>query len=96
MRRAARVDANHALIVAGLRTCGARVLSLAAVGHGCPDLLVSHHARGLQLFEVKDGMKAKSKQALTPDQVAFHVAWPVVVVNSVEQAIAALTTGSRE
>lgn len=91
MRRAARTDANHALIVAGLRACGARVLSLAAVGKGCPDLLVWHPVRGYQLYEIKDGHKKPSAQALTLDQEAFHRDWPVRVVNSVEAAIAGLT-----
>ena len=91
MRHAARVDANHALIVAGLRACGARVLSLAAVGKGCPDILVSHPTRGLQLMEIKNGKKPPSARALTTDQVDFHQHWPVTVVTNVEQAVAALT-----
>lgn len=95
MRRAARTDANHALIVAGLRACGARVLSLAAVGKGCPDLLIWHPVRGYQMYELKDGNKPPSAQKLTPDQVAFHQDWPVRVVNSVEAAIAGLTKGEQ-
>lgn len=91
MRRAAKIDANHALVVGALRACGARVLSLAAVGKGCPDLLVLH--RGvLRLLEIKDGSKPKSAQALTADQVEFHAQWPVTVVRSVEQAVASLTS----
>lgn len=35
-----RVDANHSQIVKALRQCGVSVLSLAPVGHGCPDLLI--------------------------------------------------------
>jgi hypothetical protein len=89
MRRAAKVDANHAVVVGGLRACGAKVLSLAAIGKGCPDLLILHRGR-LQLLEVKDGRKPPSARALTPDQVDFHAEWPVTVVASVEQAIAAL------
>lgn len=89
MRRAAKVDANHAVIVGGLRACGAKVLSLAAVGKGCPDLLVLHRGQ-LRLLEVKDGRKPPSARALTPDQVAFHAEWPVTVVKSVEEAICAL------
>lgn len=90
-RRAARVDANHAVIVAGLRACGATVQSLAAIGAGCPDILVGHRGRNL-MFEIKDGAKVPSARALTADQVEWHAAWrgSVVVVNNVEQAIAAL------
>ena len=40
MRRAAKIDSNHAEIVAALRGIGAYVMSLASVGGGCPDLLV--------------------------------------------------------
>jgi hypothetical protein len=90
LRRAAKVDANHAVIVGGLRACGALVRSLAAVGKGCPDLLVQHRGR-LMLLEVKDGRKSPSQRKLTPDQEAFRAeGWEFVVVESVEGAIAAL------
>lgn len=94
MRRAARVDANHAVIVGALRACGAKVHSLAAVGGGVPDLLVWHPAtKALRLFEVKDGAKVKSARALTEEQVKWHAEWhgaPIVIVETVEQAVAAL------
>ena len=45
MRFAARVDGNQTAIVAALRKAGCNVLSLAAIGRGCPDLLV--HRAGL-------------------------------------------------
>lgn len=92
MRRAARVDANQSAIVAALRKCGCRVESLAAVGNGIPDLLVM---RGFRLFllEIKDGSKVPSARKLTPDQVKWHAEWagaPLAVVETVEQALAAL------
>lgn len=90
-RRAARVDANQAAIVGALRACGAKVLSLAAIGKGCPDLLVEHRGR-LRLFEVKDGKKPPSERRLTPLQEEFHAEWLVTTVDSVEGAVAALTT----
>ena len=40
MRQAAKVDDNQAAIVEALRSLGASVESLAAVGKGVPDLLV--------------------------------------------------------
>lgn len=91
MRRAARVDANHAVIVGGLIRCGASVQSLANTGQGCPDLLVGHRGRNL-LMEIKDGSKPPSARKLTPDQVEWHAQWRgrVIVVENVEQAIAAL------
>lgn len=92
MRRAARTDANHLAIVGALRACGAQVLSLAAVGKGCPDLLILHRGR-YQLIEVKNGTLPPSARRLTPKQEEFHRDWLVTTVLSVEGAIAAL--GSR-
>ena len=91
MRRAAKVDANQAEIVQALRQIGAVVQSLAAVGNGCPDLLVGFRGKNW-LLEIKDGNKPPSAQALTPHQVEWHRVWQghVVVVNSVESAIAAI------
>jgi hypothetical protein len=91
MRRAARVDANHQMIVGGLRACGATVQSLAPVGAGCPDLLVGHRGRNL-LLEIKDGRRPPSERKLTPDQQKWHADWQgaVIVVENVEQAVAAL------
>jgi hypothetical protein len=83
MRLRARRDANHAEIVKALRAAGRRVLDLGAVGKGCPDLLVAAHGR-LVLLEVK-----APGGTLTPDQRTFAAAWPVVVVRSPAEAIAA-------
>lgn len=91
MRRAAKVDANHAAIVGAFKACGAEVLSLAAVGKGCPDLLVQHRGR-IRLFEVKDGRKPPSARRLTPQQEEFHALWLVTIVNSPEEAVKALGT----
>ncbi len=74
MRRAARVDRNHAEIVAACRLLGATVQSLAGEGKGVPDLLVGWRGANL-LFEVKDGTKTKSQRRLTPDQVKWHAEW---------------------
>lgn len=91
MRRAAKTDANQAAIVGGLRACGATVQSLAAIGKGCPDILVGHRGRNF-LMEIKDGNKLPSARKLTPDQIEWHAAWKgvVITVNSVEEAIAVL------
>lgn len=91
MRRAARVDDNHAAIVHTLRTCGAAVQSLADVGQGVPDLLVSWKGQNL-LIEVKDGRKAPSQRRLTAAQLAWHSAWPgvVYVVECPEDALEVL------
>lgn len=74
MRRAAKVDGNQSDIVAGLRTIGASVQILAAVGKGCPDLLIGYRGVNYTL-EIKDGSKPKSETKLTPDQVKWHTEW---------------------
>ena len=88
MRQAARTDENQDRIVSTLRETGARVLSLAAVGKGCPDLLVCRSGT-LYLLEVKDGAKSPSRRRLTKDQVMFHQLWPVTVVTTIEEALKA-------
>lgn len=73
--RAAKIDANQNEIVNALRNSGCSVQSLASVGRGVPDLLVSNHKGELFLMEVKDGSKPPSARKLTPDQVAWHDNW---------------------
>jgi hypothetical protein len=88
LRRAAKVDANQAEIVAALRAVGATVTPLHAVGQGCPDLLVGY--RGVNFcVEVKDGAKPPSARKLTPDQVSWHDTWrgQVAVASSVKEAL---------
>jgi hypothetical protein len=91
MRRAAKVDANQADIVAALRMAGATVQPLHAVGKGCPDLLVGYQ-RANYLLEVKDGSKVPSAQKLTEDQVEWHELWrgQAAVVNDVKSALTAI------
>lgn len=89
MRRKAKIDDNQVSIVSGLRKAGALVLSLAAVGRGCPDLLVCRGDR-LFLLEVKDGAKSPSRRKLTPDQVKFHRKWPAKVVTNLDEALIAI------
>jgi Holliday junction resolvase len=89
MRRAAKVDANQQKIVEILRAAGATVQSLAAVGYGCPDLLVGWGGKTL-LMEIKDGSKVPSAQRLTDDQIKWHGAWmggPLAVVDGPEAAL---------
>lgn len=90
MRRAAKVDDNHAAIVQALRAAGCSVQSLAGVGKGCPDILAGRGHSQMWLFEIKDGKKRPSQRRLTPDQWEWIDAWrgpPVHVVESVEQAL---------
>jgi Holliday junction resolvase len=85
VRRAARVDANHAEIVRALRSVGCSVLDLSRVGSGCPDLLVGWKGRQMVLMEVK-----VDKGELNAEQVTFADAWrgiEPVVVRSVKEAL---------
>jgi len=67
------------------------VQSLAAVGKGCPDLLVGRAGRCF-LLEVKDGSKPPSARQLTPDQQAWHRSWAghAAVVETSEAALLAV------
>lgn len=89
MRFAAKVDANHAAIIAALRKVGATVQSLAAIGDGCPDALVGHRGK-TYLFEFKNGANSPSRKKTTPDQDKWHAAWTggaLWVVYSTEEAL---------
>lgn len=92
MRRNPRKDANHSAVVKALEMVGCNVQDLAAVGDGCPDLLIGiPTVRALAFVEIKDGDKPPSRRALTPDQVEWHQQWngyPVHIVDSVSEALA--------
>ncbi|MGH8525141.1 MAG: hypothetical protein ACREXY_13285 [Gammaproteobacteria bacterium] len=92
MRRAAKVDTNHRDIVRALESCGVRVQSLAAVGNGCPDLLVGLRGK-FTMLEIKDGSRVPSQQRLGAQQVDWHQRWlgfPVYVVRNEQEALASL------
>jgi len=93
MRRAAKVDTNHAEVVKALRAIGCTVQSLAAIGKGCPDLLVGYRGKTL-LMEVKDGTRPPSEKRTTEDQDKWHGAWnggALWLVYSAQDAIDAVT-----
>lgn len=79
-RRSGRVDANHAAIVRRFREWGWSVQSLAAIGDGCPDLVVAFKGR-LELVEIK-----REKAKPNPLQVAWHDAWEseVLIVRTID------------
>jgi hypothetical protein len=92
MRRAAKVDRNQAEIVQSLRSIGATVQPLHAVGEGCPDLLVGF--RGVNyLIEVKDWQNPPSKRQLNAVQEEWHGGWKgqVAKIETVDAAIALVT-----
>ena len=75
MRRAAKIDANQpAIVEVLLSVSGVTVHSLAAVGRGCPDLLVGAKGKTF-LVEVKDGEKSPSRRMLTPEQRRWIERW---------------------
>lgn len=88
MRRRPRKDNNHDAIVHALRDIGCTVTSLAALGGGCPDLLVGYRGRNL-LFEVKNGAAPPSDRKLTDPEIRWHGIWrgQVAVVYSPEDAL---------
>lgn len=76
--RRVKRDANHAEIVAALKGVGATVLDLAAVGGGCPDLLVGFKGRNT-LLELKNPENAKvggkAMQGTKDKQHTFRSEW---------------------
>ena len=90
MRRAARIDSNHAEIVKALRQCGMQVQDLSAVGGGVPDLLVGWRGVNM-LLEIKRPNAPPSKQ-LTQAQTNWHATWPgaLAVVESAREAVNAV------
>jgi len=98
MRKRAKVDGNHAEIVAAWRKAGASVLSLAPLGNGAPDALVccfkecwacDAPIQTYLLVEIKDGSRKLSEQRLTEDEAEFHKNWPgkIHVIHSIDEAL---------
>ena len=88
MRTAARVDANQAAVVAGLRRVGATVALTHMIGDGFPDCIAGY--RGVNyLLEIKDENKPPSKRRLTPDEVIWHQNWAgqVTTVKNLDEAL---------
>lgn len=96
MRRAAKVDANQAAIVAALRGVGCSVQPLHAVGGGVPDLLVGKGGTNY-LVEVKDGSLLPLSRQLTDRQREWHDAWRgnVAVVKDEAEALTLVGCGFR-
>lgn len=86
MRRAAKVDRNHAEIVETLRGLRFSVLSLAPLGRGAPDIALARDG-DTWLAEIKDGERMGWK--LTDDQKTFHARWnaPILIFDSVETVL---------
>lgn len=88
MRRAAKVDDNHAEIRSAYRKLGCTVLDTFRAGGGAPDMVVALYGIN-DLVEVKDGTKIPSARKLTRDEAVFHAAWnaKVWIIESVDDVI---------
>ena len=99
MRTAAKIDANQHRIVSALADVGASVQTLAAVGKGCPDLLVGYRNRNY-LLEIKDpardgkAYKERTLKALTKDQHKWQFFWQGQVDVVWDEAEALRTIGA--
>lgn len=77
--RIRRADANQKAVIAALRSVGATVVSLHAVGGGVPDLLVGYRGE-TYLLELKGSKSASSSKTgggkkTIPRQEAWRAAW---------------------
>lgn len=92
---AKRVDANQSKIVKELRSLGAVVQSIAALGDGVPDLLVGWRGKNF-LFEVKDWRQPPSKRRLTPKERQWHALWQTVgqvsTIETTEEALKVMSS----
>lgn len=91
MRYAAKVDGNQRDIVKALRRAGVRVRITSSLGSGFADLVCYRPATGLlRLLELKDGDKSPSARKLTESEETFALEFPVWIVRSVREALAAM------
>ena len=93
---ACRTDANQTAMIEALRGIGAFVQSLAAIGCGCPDLLVGYRGKWM-LIEAKNGENIPSKRKLTDDESRWHKSAErggakIIIAESPEQAVLAVLT----
>ena len=90
MRRAAKVDQNHAAIRDLFRAHGVAWRDTAAIGHGLPDALVCWGTK-LALLEIKSGAKADKRKGKTADaQRLFATTFPVRRVTTIADAEATI------
>jgi Holliday junction resolvase len=73
--RRGKIDNSQPAIVAALRKIGATVQILAAVGHGCPDLLVGFRGRTLLIECKSTDTDFGRNRVLTEDEETWHCRW---------------------
>lgn len=93
MRRAAKVDANHAAVREAFRRHGCTVLDTFTLGNGAPDMVVARNRR-TWMVEVKDGAKCPSARNLSNAQMAFWGEWRghLFIVDDVSQVTGIVET----
>lgn len=71
--RRAKLDSTHAPMVELFEACGCSVLDLAAVGGGCPDVLVGRNGRSVLVEFKRPGWKPtiKGNEAVTAARQAL-------------------------
>lgn len=90
MRSRPRLDANHLEICQALNAVGASVQSLAALGGGCPDLLVAYRNRTFVLeLKTETGTLTKAQESWL-----LHWQGPVSIVRDANGALRAI--GARQ
>lgn len=87
-----KTDANQGEIVKALRKAGCSVVSLAAIGDGCPDLLcgLKGHTYLLEVKNPEYRVKSDPGKDLSDDEVKFLASWKGGVVSVVYTADEAL------
>ena len=88
MKYGARIDDNQAAIAIALQEAGFTTQSLAAVGLGCPDLIVGFAGVNI-LLEVKNLEASRKPGKMSAEQLAWHGRWrgQVSVVHTPEEAL---------
>lgn len=87
--RAKRIDQNQTGIIHDIQKCGLSVISLAPLGFGVPDLLISD-ATHMWLAELKT-----KNGKLTPAQQKWHLMWrgkPPIIARSFDELMEKIKT----
>lgn len=83
-----RTDKNQALIVEALRKAGVSVLVTSHVGGGFPDAIAHYPRTGKTVF--MEFKQPKKRDNLTPAQRKLMAEFPVVVITTPREALAAV------
>ena len=91
MRRAAKVDGNHASLREMARQCGIFWVDTFQLGKGAPDAFACNNGQWWAI-EIKDPAQPPSKQRLTDDEQEWHklAAWnhaPVAIVRTIDELL---------